>query len=609
MAKADLRLVQRWVVANPGSGLTEADVPGSTVRERNALSSLGRVAGTLLREFEPSTSERSQLVKFCDGNVRVADWFEGAGSTDAPDAVQDAARRLLLDDGEDGLARLYAALVSPARRRRLGTFFTPKHEVERMISSWSHQNLPPNSVVDVGAGVGIYTVASAQAWPSSEVFAVDVNPVTLGLLALRVASLSEDVRVTMVLDDYAAWSTTTWEELPPPRLVLGNPPYTRMQLLPEQVRDDLVAKAGGLLGRRASLATLLTVISLRLLGPQDGVCLLLPAQWLESDYADGMRGWLWGAIDRRVELRLFSSALFKDAEVDAVSLLVGPVQPSAQEMSVTVDGSGVETRISRQAPCPPRWRGLFERATQSPDHVTGGASPSVATGLQARQKTSQSTLPGLGADVEGELLGDVATVQRGIATGSNSFFVLTDSQRKAWKLPKSALVPVVRRLRTGEGVRQNEWLHDPDGSSADRDRTVGEMAWLLVTGPKPTSSNVLRYLGHGQGLEVDHSVLANQRPDWWDLTPLIRTIDVALSPMSKGVFRMLEVPQNAAILNNLYGLRWNQDVSAARRSAIVQFMQSPKGQEQIRLLARSQASGLLKIEPRALAHLRLPIVD
>lgn len=176
MAEADLRLIQRWVAANPGSGLTEEDVPGSTDEERGALSSLGRIAGVLLKEFELSTSEPAGLLEFCGGHQRVADWFEGREAPAAPGSVESATRRLLLDDGEDGLARLYAGFVSPARRRRLGTFFTPKHEVERMISSWSRQGLAPKSVIDVGAGVGIYTVASARAWPTSEIFAVSRMP-------------------------------------------------------------------------------------------------------------------------------------------------------------------------------------------------------------------------------------------------------------------------------------------------------------------------------------------------------------------------------------------------------------------------------------------------
>ena len=119
----------------------------------------------------------------------------------------------------------------------------------------------------------------------------------LDLLALRVhdddfplrAATETTAGQRVVLDDFTLWIREAWLGLPEGRLILGNPPYTRLQLLPLDQRDRLWEAAGGLCGRRASLSALITAMSLNALHPRDGLCLLLPAQWLESDYAQELR--------------------------------------------------------------------------------------------------------------------------------------------------------------------------------------------------------------------------------------------------------------------------------------------------------------------------------
>lgn len=90
-----------------------------------------------------------------------------------------------------------------------------------MISRWADSQGSPAAVVDVGAGVGIFTTAAARRWPAAQVWSVDVNPITLGLLALRVhrsfplrGSDENGPGLRLVLDDFAAWMEHAWTGLP-----------------------------------------------------------------------------------------------------------------------------------------------------------------------------------------------------------------------------------------------------------------------------------------------------------------------------------------------------------------------------------------------------------
>jgi adenine-specific DNA-methyltransferase len=467
-----------WLDEADAEPLAEKWVPGASEAERCRLAALGGVVRELVvRESGDWGAEPN-----------LAQWWQQAPRP--PEDVVQAAGRLIAECGDVGLGELYADLVSARSRRHLGTFFTPPAEVSWMVEHWCATQPDPRTVIDVGAGVGIFTAAAAGRWPRSQVWAVDVNPVTLGLLAARVAGAFSVVStrsglpgVRLVLGDYVAWAEQNWSQLSEGRLVLGNPPYTRRQLLPVEDRVRFGAAAGGLCGSRASLSALMTAVSLRLLGPGDGLCLLLPAQWLESQYAAGLRRRLWTLRHRRVELRLFDAALFNDVLVDAVALLVGTQRDEEQPFVVSTGERGSRT-IDRSGDSPRAWRRLFADLPQR---------------RSARPKRDQVRL------------GELAVVRRGTATGDNHFFVLSEAGRRRWRLPGSVLMPAVRRLRDFPTVVDEAALDDLD----DRIRR-----WMLVADESSRHGSVRlrRYLAYGEAERVCERELCRRRDDWFDLS-------------------------------------------------------------------------------------------
>jgi hypothetical protein len=446
-----------------------------------------------------------------------------------------------------------------------------------MVEHWCATQPDPRVIVDVGAGVGIFTAAAARRWPSSQVWAVDVNPVTLGLLAARVAGAFPVVSlrsrmpgVRLVLGDYVAWAQQNWSLLPEGRLVLGNPPYTRRQLLSVEDRVRFGAAAGGLCGSRASLSALITAVSLLLLEPRDGLCLLLPAQWLESQYAAGLRHHLWTLKHRRVELRLFDAALFNDANVDAVALLVGTLHDEEQPL-VVATGDRESRSVDRSGEDPATWRRLF-----------------VDSRLQAAQSVRGTVR-----------LGDLAVVRRGTATGSNHFFVLSEAERRSWRLPASVLASAVRRLRDFPTVVDRAALDGLD----DHIRR-----WMLVVHApgRRVGVRLARYLAHGEAKGVPDRELCRKREDWSDLSEDLFVPDVIVGPMSKAAFRLVDNPARAVITNNLYGIRWHDDVAEDVRAAVLRWLRSASGQLALTAIARRQGGGLNKLEPRALREVVVP---
>jgi adenine-specific DNA-methyltransferase len=563
-------VVLRWVRSRADARpVPEHWVPGATSHELIQVGALGELSGAVLRANGGPTQA------FAVGNLRR--WID---VSDQPNEdVVAAFQTLLASDAEQNLAALYSAVVSGPSRRTLGTFFTPADEAEWMVHTWDALFPPPSRIVDVGAGVGIFSTRAAETWSQAEIFAVDVNPITLGLLALCVQSRDSQRgnsgsyarRIIPVESDFTLWIDRTWKLVPGPRLILGNPPYTRLQLMPAAHRGRLTKSAGGLVGSRAALSAVITAQSLLALEPADGMALLLPAQWLEADYAEELRTHLWNQTNRRVELRVFGEQLFADATVDAVALLVGPEETTPQPLTV----SGSESTKSVSVRNKGEEKG-FERIVAS-----------------ARARTA------LPAPVASAPLSDFVRVRRGVATGSNRFFILDEAAVEHHGLSEALLTPMLRRTKSAPVIL----TEDSFQRLPERDRR-----WLLTVRPDQVLADAAlqKYISVGEKHGMNAGLLCRRRENWFDLHHDLSIPDLIISQSSKKGFTVVENQLGAATANNLYGMRWSVSTSRGQRLAIIAWLRGADGQGVLRSIARVQATGLLKIEPRALSSMLIP---
>lgn len=567
--RAPIDIVLGWLVTHHEvDPVPEEWVPGAGSEERVRLAALGGLVNALVGRTDTGDPHPA----FTEPDLKV--WL--AGGPQPPEDVILAAKTLLAEDHEDGLARVYASVVSPASRRTLGTFFTAPDSVKWMIDRWTATHAAPSAVVDVGAGVGIFTTAAAALWPDAQVWSVDINPITLGLLALRVHDDRFPLRtrseptpgLRVIQRDFTRWMVEAWPDLPMGRLILGNPPYTRLQLLPLDQRERLWEAAGGLCGRRASLSALITAMSLNALAPADGLCLLLPAQWLESHYATPLRSHLWELRNRRVEMHLFEDKLFDDAQVDAVALMVGPEHTDAQPLVFSV-GTRSWTP-DRDGPLPTKWRARFDEPART-----------------------------IALTTDGNRLGDFLTVRRGVATGANAFFVIPERRVAETVGARSVLFPLIRRLNGLPDLVTAEVLEN----LPPEDRY-----WLLLANERSAHSlkGLRAYIDHGLVAGFDLRYLCQTRPVWHDLTAEVFVPDMVIGQSTKKLFRILENRAQATLVNNLYGLRWKPGVEPKSRADLLDWLRDEDGQVAITAQARTQGAQLKKIEPKALLQVRVP---
>lgn len=575
-----VRSILMWADAQRVPTLLPDHAPGTDERERALLAALGGVA----KVVSGATGHGSPSVP-----TDVGTWFSNAPSP--PTELADDVRRALRS-GRDLFGELYNAVVSTPHRRRLGTVFTPPAVTAHMLAQCDRLGIGPSVVIDPGAGVGAFTIDAANKW-GVPVVAVDLNVATLGFLAARCRFLGHQTcthlpqddppraqprGICLVQEDFLAWLPKGLYKTSTPALIIGNPPYTRHQGMKTKLKEAAREAAGPLVSSGlAGMAAYFLGASLRYLRPDDALCMVLPGSWMHARYGRELRQHLWSLTQRRVQLDVFphEAEVFPQSKVDAVVLVVGPQEEERCQFTVaetSTEGTNVNTIGALN----------IDRANEQP-----ASFPRTLTDWNRPSKHCAR-------------LGDSFTVHRGIATGRNAFFLLSDAEVEDYQIPTTALAPAIGRLKDTCADAAN--VIDEATFTLLGER--GVKRWLLMLEPSDVSTpEIRRYLEHGARQGVDRGYLARQRRHWYvveDTPPA----PLLLVPMAKREFRVTRNTKGVRHTNNLYGLYPLSDHVNVEGAA--RWLRGSSGQQALRRAAHRYGGGMLKLEPRAVGQVEVP---
>lgn len=559
------RRVRSWALA--AEELEPPDVPGASSEELHALGVLGGLAVEL--GAAEAAAWPTVMIRWAYRAPRV------------PDELAELVRRSLAV-GDDPLAVAYNACVSAANRRRLGTVFTPDDVVDHMLDRVEEQlEAPPACVVDPGAGVGAFTLAAARRWPTARIVAVDINVVTLGLLAARVcyersvdtvfASRAGEIEIRLA--DYIDELPVLFApDAPGPVVVLGNPPYTRTQALSADYKHRAAELSEGMItSGHANLAMLFQAMTIAQMRRADISCMVLPGSVVYTRAARDLRAAIWrGPRPVTVDRWPATARAFIGRDVQAAVIRLGP----------ETEADPGPIRLARAETEGGRVRLIEEWAL---DRDSEPAANWYWTGNEAE-------------DDEGVALADVTQIRRGLATGANSVFFLDDAA--ADRMPDRLIMPAVLSLRRFAGVVLTE----------DKHRTWGlqsEPRWLLaIDRDEQFSARVRAHLE--QDPEVAERYLCSQREPWWSITDRPRP-DILLGPLSKTDFKVVLNKVGAIPSNNLIGIT----VVTGSARPLADWLRSDAGQAELRRVSRRYHGGSHKVEPGDVRKVRVPptVVD
>lgn len=436
------------------------------------------------------------------------------------------------------------SLWGPQQRNgalRHGVVFTPPSLARAMADKL----IPGRLVVDLGAGTGMLAFAAAER--GFQVIAVEHDEGFARLIESLADVLGFSDRVKVVAADALSYSG------PPNSQIISNPPYTRHHLLETDLKRKLQELALNLGVGIPQTAGHYAYFMLRawLANWSKNEVLLVPTNWLETRYGKPLREIL---RKRSYELAVAdpgTTGLF--AHAYTTTCIVTTSSDSAQPVAAT-----------------------DQKITLLGDAVPPSTTASTSLGAW-RQRLSPSPAP------SGHLLGEVFRTRRGLATGSNEFFLISADDAEELSIPRSELVPVIRSLAGLSGV---------------------ETQYLWVTGSPPSEAS-RRRIAEGEARSIHLRYLCKTRNPWWQLRPAPPP-DFLLTYMGHGRPKLLANGAGLVNLNSTHGLYRAAGVSEEVATRISAWLTEGDGGEALLQQARHYQGGLWKLEPGDVAKTPIP---
>lgn len=470
--------------------------------------------------------------------------------------------------------------------REKGQFWTPDWVAEAMVGYVLGNG--SESIFDPAVGGGAFfraaKVVSQELGRSCRLLGTELDPKTLHEAQASGLS-SDDLRLVEVRDFVLD---------PPPGpfdAIVANPPYIRHHRLQPTLKVKLRSFATHLIGQpldgRAGIHVYFLLRALQLLSPERGrLAFIMPADTCEGVFAPTL--WNWISRHYRIDAVVTFDAEaspFPGVDTNPLIFMIRRAPPAPELLWARCTEAGTN-ELKRWTLSQFRYRPKSDLVVQQRDLAEG-----LSTGL--------SRCPRKG-EPPGALLGDFATVLRGIATGANDFFFLTQKQAEALGIPRTFLVRAIGRTRdVPTDVIDEKLLAELDAS--------GRPTLLFCPDGRTLDrfpAAVRRYLEEGIRKGLPRRPLIATRRPWYKM-------EVRKAPPI--LFTYLG-RRNARFVRNLAGVvpltgflcvyPRSDDPSFVER--LWSVLSHPATLANLSVVGKSYGSGCIKVEPRGLELLPLP---
>lgn len=456
------------------------------------------------------------------------------------------------------LARLYSSGRTLEQRKRTGQFFT-----SASVAKWALSMEPPESndrICDAGAGAAVFAdTVVRMGLPVRSYLGVENDPILALCAAHVLEALDAPSEFKVWYANFLTLQATTFKTRGHslPTYIISNPPFVRFH--------NLSGRARILASVRTSLGVTLSPLS------GSGSYFLSRAAAL-SACADP------SPVMTKTRCRL---------------LFFFP-----QEVAGAAHARQLRNDLQRMHEWTPKERAIPAGQTGIDKH----RSNTLALFFVFERKKSLAA-PRAERLPPQPCLGDFLQIRRGISTGRNEFFVLTDAAVRERHIPKHRLQPVLptRISLPSRRLSKDDW----EGL-----RRGGHRCWLLALpnrDPKEFEVSVQEYLKEGVRRGLHTTPTGRGYKNWFSIPIPARPPDLFVTYLFRGAPRFVINDARVLHLTNILGCRFTAPVDDCRQQErIVDALNSQaKRWMEMDLIGREYKGGLRKIEPRELALLPL----
>ena len=484
---------------------------------------------------------------------------------------------------------LLDASKSKALRNKLGQFATPPQLAAEIVeNTWKYVfEKGTLSVLEPACGTGAFISAIQRAKSHRK-------------LRLRAYEIDADVEIVarqLWQEENCSISLADFTKLTPKHddkvdLLITNPPYSRhhhieyshKQLLRTTAKSVTGIEPSGLAG----LYCYFILLAHQWLRPGAVSAWLIPTEFMDVNYGRAIKKYLLKNVSV-LRIHCFDNAesLFHDALVSSSVVWFRNQVPSPIGSCECTFGESIT-------------KPKFARSVKYTDLVATKKWTGVFSQRSVVEKAGESIR-----------LADMFRVSRGIATGSNSYFILTEDKIRKHKLPQDFLTPV---LPSSKFIRGNIIRADQQGLPILEKRLFLLNCDIAEDEIRDRYASLHKYLKLGEEQGLPTKYLCSRRKPWYSQesrapAPIIFTYMGRVSKQ-KNPFRFIR-NQSLATATNVYLMlyptrRFNELLQIDTQ--LIDYVWEVLNRisfSRLKKEGRSYGGGLHKIEPKELESLLL----
>lgn len=388
--------------------------------------------------------------------------------------------------------------------------------------------------------------------------------------------------------DFFAW----WKRPGRPQFnaVVGNPPFIRYQSFPEPHRSramDIMIELGLSPNRLTNIWVPFVVAAAASLQPGGRMALVLPAELLQVSYAAQLRSFLTDRFGR-IDLIACNELFFEKAQQEVVLLLADDARAAPSENNpcqVTLTEAQTVADIVRRPPAE-----VLEGA--SPKTICHDSEKWLKYFLSAAEIAFMRELRVSDAATE---LKTFASVNVGVVTGKNQFFVLRQSEIDARGLGKQT-IPLVSRSAHLSGARIGK--RDWNRLSADDQRV--HLLHLAPINGSTLGPRVESYIQLGEEQKVHRGYKCSIREPWYAV-PSVWNPDGFVFRQIYDFPRVVFNSANATSTDTIHRMSCKAKPQTVIANTYTHLMAASAEIE-----GRSYGGGVLELEPTEAGKLLMP---
>lgn len=467
--------------------------------------------------------------------------------------------------------------------REKGQFWTPNWIAEAMVCYVLMGN--PDQIFDPAVGAGAFIKATKK-------ISIEMNKeISFCGIEIFENALEEALANGLIKSDLENVEIGDFIGSPPDKkymAIVANPPYIRhhrmSRELKEKIRSIGLDSIGSPLDGRAGLHVYFLIQALKLLDKNGRLAFIMPSDTVEGKFSDKL--WKWITSKFKLEAIITFSpeaAPFPNVDVNAMIFFIKNESPTENFYWAklhTFDKSVLKRWILSN----------FHSDFSALQVYDRSISEGLKTGLSRAPNTTQHN---------GPILINYANVMRGVASGDNSYFLLTRSRASELGIPDEFLKTAIARTRDVNGnvitYETIEYLNN-----------TGRPTLLFCPDGRPIDLfpiQVRKYLQYGEDIGLPNKPLIKQRNPWYKMEKR-RIPEFLFAYLGRRNARFIRNLAHVIPLNGFLCVYSNSD-DPKFIDSLWEILQDEKTISNLHLIGKTYGQGSIKVEPRALERLPL----